>query len=68
MSERVYVEARGLEADQAATIKQFENDKAQILAKSAMLEEFHKSLGSMTQDMLAGFKGYEGVFEKLDAQ
>jgi|LauGreDrversion4_2_1035121.scaffolds.fasta_scaffold5091438_1 hypothetical protein len=33
-----------------------------------MLEEFHKSLGSMTQDMLAGFKGYEGVFEKLDAQ
>ncbi len=68
MSERVYVEARGLEADQAATRKQFENDKAQILAKSAQLEEFYKSLGSMTQDILTGFKNFDGIFEKIDAQ
>ena len=66
MSERVFVEARGLEADQATTMKQFENDKAQIMAKSAMLEQFHKSLGCMIQDLLKGFKGYDGIFEKMD--
>ena len=47
MSERVFLEAKGLEDDKRLVIRQFETDKAKIKATLAQIEDAHKSLGDL---------------------
>ena len=51
MSERVFLEAKGLEDDSRLAMKQFEVDKAQLNQKIYAFEEFHKSLGNFCDEM-----------------
>ena len=56
MSERVFLEAKGLEDDRRLAITQFEVDKAQLNEKIIAFEEFHKSLGNFVGEMQSDVK------------